>query len=61
VSLARIDSLGPDGILSGDGALVAKHSTRHVPGKPAQLRSTRQQRFGDTILTFYRWADEVDP
>jgi 16S rRNA (guanine(966)-N(2))-methyltransferase RsmD len=60
VSLARIDILGPDGILSGDGALVAKHSSRQVPAELAQLRSIRQQRFGDTILTFYRWADEVD-
>jgi 16S rRNA (guanine966-N2)-methyltransferase len=60
VSLARIGNLGPGGILSGDGAVVAKHSSREVPGEPAQLRSTREQRFGDTILTFYRWPDEVD-
>jgi 16S rRNA (guanine(966)-N(2))-methyltransferase RsmD len=61
VSLAAISSAGPDGILATGGVIVAKQSARQaLPAEVALLRSTRQERFGDTILTFYRWADEVD-
>ena len=60
-SLAAIERLGPDGILTKGGLVIAKHSGRQAaPAAIALLQSVRQERFGDTSLTFYRWADEVD-
>jgi hypothetical protein len=40
---------------------VAKHFWKTPP--PAEiglLRSARERRFGETTLTFLRWADEED-
>ena len=57
-----VDSIGragPGAILAPAGTLVAKHArTTEIDPTPL-LRSVRQERFGDTILTFLRWADEV--
>ena len=61
VSLAAIAAAGPDGILARDGLVVAKHSGRQALAADAPLlQSVRRERFGDTVLTFYRWVDEVD-
>jgi 16S rRNA (guanine966-N2)-methyltransferase len=60
-ALQAIAAAGVDGILAGDGVVVAKHFAK--AGPPARiglLRSVREERFGETMLTFYRWsaADE---
>ena len=60
-ALDAIAGAGRGRILGPDGVLVVKHSRRHRP--PARirlLRSVRAERFGETMLTFYRWstADE---
>jgi len=60
-SLARIDAAGPDTILARDGVAVAKHFRKTELAPTRLLRSIREERFGDTVLTFFRWAEEVDP
>ena len=60
-ALDAIAGAGRGGLLAPDGVVVAKHSRVHPP--PARirlLRSAREERFGETVLTFYRWsaADE---
>ncbi|HJP88930.1 MAG TPA: 16S rRNA (guanine(966)-N(2))-methyltransferase RsmD [Candidatus Limnocylindrales bacterium] len=48
---------GPGAILATDGVLIAKHFRKDAPsGKVGLLRSDREERFGDTMLTFYRWS-----
>jgi len=60
MSLAAVETSGPDGIVARDGFVVAKHSGRQAaPAETALLQSVRQVRFGDTILTFYRWSEEA--
>jgi 16S rRNA (guanine966-N2)-methyltransferase len=59
-SLAAVDLAGPGVILASGGTVVAKHSRQASPAATRLLRSVRRERFGDTILTFLRWADEVD-
>jgi len=59
-SLAAIQTAGPEGILARDGLVVAKHlGGQTVDAGIALLQSVRRERFGDTVLTFLRWADEV--
>jgi len=59
-SLAAIQTAGPEGILARDGLVVAKHfGGQTVDAGIALLQSVRRERFGDTVLTFFRWADEV--
>lgn len=56
-ALDGIAGAGRGAVLEPDGVVVAKHSRRHSP--PARirlLRSVREERFGDTSLTFYRWS-----
>ena len=60
-TLRGVETHGRDGILAGDGLLVVKHARKAaVPAAAALLTSFRERRFGETMLTFYRWADEVD-
>jgi len=59
-SLAALDREGPDGVLARGGTVVAKHFRTTEPRPMRLLRSARRERFGDTTLTFYQWADEVD-
>ena len=59
-TLRLIESAGPGGILARDGVLVAKHFRKREPAPTRLLASVRQQRFGDTVLTFYRWDAEVE-
>ena len=57
-ALISIEAAGPGGILEADGVAVAKHFWKTPP--PARiglLRSARERRFGETTLTFLRWAD----
>lgn len=62
--LAALDGIavsGPDGILARDGVLVAKHFWKvGMPARIGLLRSAREERFGETMLTFYRWAEGDD-
>ena len=58
-TLAGIEAAGRDGVLARDGVVVAKHFWKRQPAEGRLLRSVRQERFGETMLTFYRWADEV--
>ena len=58
-ALESISAAGPGGILEPDGVVVAKHFWKTPP--PARiglLRSARERRFGETTLTFLRWASE---
>ena len=49
-------------LLAEDGLLVAKHFWKTPPAPNRLLRSVREERFGETMLTFYRWSapDEVE-
>ena len=59
-ALEAIVHAGRDGVLAGDGVAVAKHFWRaDVPTRIWLLTSVRQERFGETMLTFYRWEDEA--
>ena len=58
-ALGAIAAAGPGGILESDGVVVAKHFAKAgVPGGVGLLRSARERRFGETTLTFLRWAAE---
>ncbi|HSM15103.1 MAG TPA: RsmD family RNA methyltransferase, partial [Thermoanaerobaculia bacterium] len=60
-ALGLIARPGPGGILEPGGVVAAKHFWRTPP--PARiglLRSGRERRFGETTLSFLRWADEED-
>ncbi len=57
--LGRIEAAGPGGVLDDQGLLVAKHFRTTEPAATRLLRSVRQERFGDTVLTFYRWSGEA--
>jgi hypothetical protein len=47
----------PNSILALDGTIVAKHFWKtEVPAEIGLLRSVRERRFGETALTFLRWA-----
>jgi 16S rRNA (guanine(966)-N(2))-methyltransferase RsmD len=64
-TLASIAAAGPGGLLARDGILVAKHFSKagipaEIPAESGLLGSVRERRFGETTLTFYRWADEED-
>jgi 16S rRNA (guanine966-N2)-methyltransferase len=59
-TLQGIEAAGPDGVLARDGWAIAKHFRKESPAPTRLLGSVRQERFGDTILTFYRWLDEGD-
>jgi 16S rRNA (guanine966-N2)-methyltransferase len=57
-ALESIASAGPGVILERDGVAVAKHfSKAPPPARIGLLRSARERRFGETTLTFLRWAD----
>jgi 16S rRNA (guanine966-N2)-methyltransferase len=55
-ALEAIGAAGPGGILEADGVVVAKHFWRTPPVRTGLLRSARERRFGETGLTFLRWA-----
>jgi 16S rRNA (guanine966-N2)-methyltransferase len=60
-ALEAIAAAGRDGVLAAGGVVVAKHFGKAAPGaRIGLLRSARTERFGETMLTFYRWsaADE---
>lgn len=59
-AVGLVDAAGPGGVVEARGVLVAKHFSKAELAPTRLLRSVRQERFGDTILTFLRWADEVD-
>ena len=59
--LASLGDAGAGTLLAADALVVAKHFWRSAP--PALiglLRSTRERRFGETSLTFYRRAGTED-
>jgi 16S rRNA (guanine966-N2)-methyltransferase len=56
-ALEAISAAGPGGILEEDGVAVAKHFWKTPPtSEIGLLRSVRERRFGETTLTFLRWA-----
>jgi 16S rRNA (guanine966-N2)-methyltransferase len=56
-ALEAVAAAREGGILAMDGVLVAKHFGKAtVPGQIGLLRSVRERRFGETALTFLRWA-----
>jgi 16S rRNA (guanine(966)-N(2))-methyltransferase RsmD len=57
-ALEAIARAGPGVILEADGVVVAKHfgKTTMAP-EFGLLRSVRERRFGETSLTFLRWAE----
>ncbi|HET9851769.1 MAG TPA: 16S rRNA (guanine(966)-N(2))-methyltransferase RsmD [Candidatus Limnocylindrales bacterium] len=57
-SLDAIAAAGPGVVLGAEGVAVAKHARRTGPAPGyGLLRSIREERFGETVLTFYRWSD----
>ena len=58
-ALAAIADAGRGVVLAEDGVVVAKHFWKDPPETNRLLRSVRQERFGETALSFYRWADEA--
>ena len=58
-ALAGIAEAGRGVVLAEDGIVVAKHFWKQPPEVSRLLRSFRQERFGETALSFYRWADDV--
>jgi 16S rRNA (guanine966-N2)-methyltransferase len=60
-SLRMVESEGPHGIVARDGVVIVKHFRKTEPAPTRLLRSVREERFGDTVLTFFRWAEDVDP
>ena len=56
-TLEAIAAAGPGRVLAEDGVAVAKHFQKEPPeARIGLLRSRREERFGDTQLTFYRWS-----
>lgn len=56
-ALDSIAGSGRGGILAAGGVVVVKHSRLHPPPAGIRLlRSAREERFGETMLTFYRWS-----
>jgi 16S rRNA (guanine966-N2)-methyltransferase len=59
IALASISAADAGGVLASDGVAVAKHFAKApAPHEVGLLTSVRERRFGETMLTFYRWADE---
>ena len=55
-TLEAIAAAGPGAILATDGVVIAKHFRKDGPSlRIGLLRSGREERFGETMLTFYRW------
>ena len=56
-TLEAIALAGPGTVLAADGVVIAKHFRKDEPSaNVGLLRSEREERFGDTQLTFYRWT-----
>ncbi len=58
-AIGAIDAAGPGAILADDGVVVAKHFAKAPPAEVGLLRSVRERRFGETTLTFLRWASSA--
>ena len=58
-ALAGIAEAGRGVVLADDGIVVAKHFWKAAAIENRLLRSFREERFGETALTFFRWADEI--
>lgn len=58
-ALESIAAAGPGGILERDGVVVAKHFWKTPPAEVGLLRSARERRFGESGLTFLRWAEPM--
>jgi 16S rRNA (guanine966-N2)-methyltransferase len=57
-ALERLAAAGPNGVLAAAGVVVAKHQARtSLPARIGLLASTRERRFGESALAFYRWSD----
>jgi 16S rRNA (guanine966-N2)-methyltransferase len=57
-ALELVSAAAPGGILAADGVAVAKHFWKTpVAAEIGLLRSVRERRFGETALTFLRWAE----
>jgi 16S rRNA (guanine966-N2)-methyltransferase len=59
-SLEAVELSGPGGVLDAGGTVVAKHFWKAEPAPTRLLGSVRQERFGDTVLSFFRWAQEAE-
>jgi len=60
-ALRAIAEAGPGRILSTTGTLVAKHPRREaLPARIGLLASARERRFGESTLTFLRWAPDQE-
>jgi 16S rRNA (guanine966-N2)-methyltransferase len=58
-ALEAIAAAGPGAILAADGIAVAKHFGKATVGAEiGLLRSVRERTFGETTLTFLRWAED---
>jgi 16S rRNA (guanine966-N2)-methyltransferase len=60
-TLAAISRAGPGRVLADTGIVAAKHARQTPP--PARiglLASVRERRFGESTVTFLRWAPEQE-
>ena len=56
-AIEAFSAAGPGAILETDGVLVAKHFAKApMRAEIGLLRSVRERRFGESALTFLRWA-----
>jgi 16S rRNA (guanine966-N2)-methyltransferase len=60
-TLAAISKAGPGRILAEAGVVAAKHARQtRPPGRIGLLASVRDRRFGESTVTFLRWAPEQE-
>jgi 16S rRNA (guanine966-N2)-methyltransferase len=58
-ALGIIAAAGPGAILGEGGVIVAKHGRRSgPPARIGLLASVRERRFGESMVTFLRWAPD---
>src|SRR5437870_3852893 len=57
-----LETLGGGGLLLAEGWVIAQHFTKRPPAeRVGALFAFRTRRFGETTLTFYRWASAPFP
>ena len=57
-----LETLGGGGLLLAEGWVIAQHFTKRAPAERiGALFAFRTRRFGETTLTFYRWASAPFP
>lgn len=54
-----LEFLGEDSLISEDGLVIAEHRRQHkIAPEYGRLKSVRETRYGETVLTFFRTKDD---